>query len=117
METFVKIWFAQISLAAPKIRGGTGRGCCSPPAPTARTPMGAITFFFQLNNGVDPITWILKSSKGQMNIISQTISNFTSQYVTFDQKRKILWPKFYCLISLNPSETLVCWSVRASLVN
>ena len=46
METFVKIWFAQISLAAPKIRGGTGRGCCSPPAPTARTPMGAITFFF-----------------------------------------------------------------------
>ena len=36
METFVKIWFAQISLAAPKI----------PPAPTARTPMGAITCFF-----------------------------------------------------------------------
>ena len=33
---------------------------------------------------------------------------FASQYVTFDQKRKILWPKFYCLISLNPSETLVC---------
>ena len=38
-------------------------------------------------------------------------------YVTFDQKRKILWPRFYCVIFLNLSETLVCWSVRASLVN
>ena len=44
---------------------------------------------------------------------------FSSQYVTFDQKRKILCPRFYCVISLNLSETLVCcnWSVRASLVN
>ena len=42
---------------------------------------------------------------------------FASQYVTFDQKRKILWPRFSCVISLNLSETLVCWSVRASLVN
>ena len=31
--------------------------------------------------------------------------------------RKILWPRFLCVISLNLSETLVCWSVRASLVN
>ena len=30
--------------------------------------------------------------------------------------RKILWPRFLCVISLNLSETLVCWSVRASLV-
>ena len=44
---------------------------------------------------------------------------FSSQYVTFDQKRKILRPRFYCVISLNLKETLVCcnWSVRASLVN
>ena len=42
---------------------------------------------------------------------------FASPYVTFDQKRKILWPRFYCVISLNQSETLVCWSVRASLVD
>ena len=33
---------------------------------------------------------------------------FASPYVTFDQKRKILWPRFYCVISLNLSETLVC---------
>ena len=55
MKTFVKIGFAQISLAAPKIlvaqnSGGGGEagggGCCSPAAPTARTPMGAITCFF-----------------------------------------------------------------------
>ena len=54
MKTFVKIGFAQISLAAPKILvaqnsgGGEagGGGCCSPAAPTARTPMGAITCFF-----------------------------------------------------------------------
>ena len=53
MQSFVKIGFAQISLAAmpkiselPKIWGGGGGGvCCSPPAPMARTPMGAITFF------------------------------------------------------------------------
>ena len=31
--------------------------------------------------------------------------------------RKILWPRFLCVISLNLSETLFCWSVRASLVN
>ena len=42
---------------------------------------------------------------------------FASPYVTFDQKRKILWPRFYCVISLNLSETLVCCSVRASLVD
>ena len=53
METFVKIWFAQISrypknLSYPKF-GGAGEGvCCSPPAPMARTPMGAITFFFSV---------------------------------------------------------------------
>ena len=63
METFVKIWFAQISrypknLSYPKF-GGAGEGvCCSPPAPMARTPMGAITFFFQLNNGVIIMEWI-----------------------------------------------------------
>ena len=90
METFVKIWFTQISLAAPKIRGGAGEGLLQPPSPNGTYAYGCYHLFFQLNNGVDPITWILKSSKGQMNIISQTISNFTSQYVTFDQKRKIL---------------------------
>ena len=31
--------------------------------------------------------------------------------------RKILWPRFLCVMSLNLSETLVCWLVRASLVN
>ena len=65
MKTFVKIGFAQISLAAPKILvarnsggGAGGGGCCSPPAATARTPMGAITCFFQLNNGVIIMEWI-----------------------------------------------------------
>ena len=83
METFVKIWFTQISLAAqksefPKIRGGGGRGkgVLQPPSPNGTYVYGCYHLFFQLNNGVDPITWILKSSKGQMNIISQTISNF-----------------------------------------
>ena len=42
---------------------------------------------------------------------------FASQYVTFDQKSKILWPRFFCVISLNLSETLVRWSVRASSMN
>ena len=42
---------------------------------------------------------------------------FPSQYVTFGQDKKILWPRFLCAISLNLSETLVCWSVRASLAN
>ena len=53
METFVKIWFAQISLATPKIwvaqnleGRGEGGGCCSPQAPMVRTSMGANTFFF-----------------------------------------------------------------------
>ena len=52
METFVKIWFAQISLATPKIwvaqnlEGQGEGGCCSPQAPMVRTSMGAITFFF-----------------------------------------------------------------------
>ena len=52
METFVKIGFAKISLAAqknlsrPKFGRGRGGGGGSPPAPTARTLMGAITCFF-----------------------------------------------------------------------
>ena len=33
---------------------------------------------------------------------------FASQYVMFDQSRKILRPTFYYVISLNLSETLVC---------
>ena len=53
-------------------------------------------------------TEIEQRTNEQMNIISQTISNFTSQYVTFDQKRKILWPRFFCVFSLNLNETLVC---------
>ena len=41
MESFVKIGFTQISLAA------LPRGvCCSPPAPMARMPIDAITSFF-----------------------------------------------------------------------
>ena len=36
---------------------------------------------------MDTITWIPKSSQGQMNIISQTISNFFSQYFSFDPSR------------------------------
>ena len=49
METLVKIWSAQISLAAQKIwvaQNLRGREVLQPPAPTARTPMGAITCFF-----------------------------------------------------------------------
>ena len=52
METFVKIWFAQISrypkhLSCPKFGGAGGGGVFQPPpAPMARTPMGAITCFF-----------------------------------------------------------------------
>ena len=56
METFVKIGFAKISLAAqknlscPKFGrgrgGGAGAGRRQPPAPPARTLMGAITCFF-----------------------------------------------------------------------
>ena len=49
METFVKISFAKISLAAqselPEIWEGEGGGC-RPSAPSARTLMGAITCFF-----------------------------------------------------------------------
>ena len=52
METFVKIGFAKISLAAqknlscPKFGRGRGGAGGSPPAPPARTLMGAITCFF-----------------------------------------------------------------------
>ena len=52
MKTFVKILVAQNS------GGAGGGGCCSPPAPTARTLLGAITCFFQLNNGVIIMEWI-----------------------------------------------------------
>ena len=52
METFVKIGFAKISLAAqknlscPKFGRGRGGGRWQPPAPPARTLMGAITCLF-----------------------------------------------------------------------
>ena len=78
METFVKIWFAQIS-RYPKIWRGGGGGVLQPPSPNGTYPYGCYHLFFQLNNGViimDPITWIPKSSWRQMNIISQTTSNF-----------------------------------------
>ena len=51
METFVKIGFTKIFLAAQKIwvaqnLGGGGGGGRHPPAPPARTLMGANTCFF-----------------------------------------------------------------------
>ena len=88
----------------------------------ARTPMGAITCFFQLNNGV-----IIMSGSNMMDAEIELRTNerhitdyielfFSSHYGKFDQKRKIMWSTIFCVISLNLSETLVCWSVRASLV-
>ena len=80
----------------------------------ARTPMGAITCFFQLNNGV-----IIMSGSNMMDAEIELRTNerhISSRYGKFDQKRKITWSTIFCVISLNLSETLVCWSVRASLV-
>ena len=63
METFVKIWFAQISLAAPKIlvaqnSGGRGRGVLQPPSHNGTYAYGCYHLFFQLNNGVIIMEWI-----------------------------------------------------------
>ena len=65
MKTFVKIWFAQISLAAPKILvaqnsggGGRGRGVLQPPSPSGTYAYGCYHLFFQLNNGVIIMEWI-----------------------------------------------------------
>ena len=57
MKTFVKIGFAQISLAAPKIlvarnSGGGGQG------PKGTNAYGCYHLFFQLNNGVIIMEWI-----------------------------------------------------------
>ena len=48
METFVKIWFAQISLAAPKIRGGHGEGLLQPPSPNGTYAYGCYHLFFSI---------------------------------------------------------------------
>ena len=68
------------NLSCAKFGRAGGGGCCSPPSPDGTYAYGCYHLFFQLNNGndygVDPITWVPKQSKGQMNIISQTISNF-----------------------------------------
>ena len=61
MKTFVKIGFAQISLAAPKILvrgGGRGRGVLQPPSPNGTYTYGCYHLFFQLNNGVIIMEWI-----------------------------------------------------------
>ena len=53
MKTFVKIGFAQISLAAPKILvaqnsggGGRGRGVLQPPSPNGTYAYGCYHLFF-----------------------------------------------------------------------
>ena len=53
METFVKIWFTQISLAAPKIlvaqnSGGRGRGVLQPPSPNSTYAYGCYHLFFSI---------------------------------------------------------------------
>ena len=66
MKTFVKIGFAQISLAAPKILvarnsgggGGRGRGVLQPPSRNGTYAYGCYHLFFQLNNGVIIMEWI-----------------------------------------------------------
>ena len=65
METFVKIWSAQISLVAPqnlscsKFGGAGGEGrVLQPPSPNGTYPYGCYHLFFQLNNGVIIMEWI-----------------------------------------------------------
>ena len=67
MKTFVKIWFAQISLVTPKIWAaqnlegrGEGGGGVVAPKPQWYVPLWVLSpfFFFQLNNGVIIMEWI-----------------------------------------------------------
>ena len=49
METFVKIWFAQISLAAPKIRGGgAGGGAVAAPQPQRQVRLWVLSPVFSI---------------------------------------------------------------------
>ena len=48
METFVKIWFAQISLAAPKIRGGAGGGAVAAPQPQRHVRLWVLSPVFSI---------------------------------------------------------------------
>ena len=66
MKTFVKIGFAQISLAAPKILvaqnsgegGGQGEGGVAAPQPQRYVRLWVLSPVFQLNNGVIIMEWI-----------------------------------------------------------
>ena len=66
MKTFVKIWFAQISLATPKILvaqnsgggGSRGRRGVTAPQPQRHVRLWVLSPVFQLNNGVIIMEWI-----------------------------------------------------------